>query len=722
MKLFIFSIAVALVSYAGPNVWTPVGPYGGYLTALAADPSNPGTLYAGTGGVAGAPGGLYKTTDGGTNWTLLNPVLGAASIAIDPQNTNTIYVGLRGSGNSGAWVFKSTDAGASFNLSNSGLVELFGSLIADPQKPGTVYAVSYGRAGTSCNQNCTEVFKTTDGGASWSLASSGLPGTNSLISALAFDPQDSSILYAGLYGLNGSTSGIFKSTNGGASWGPLNLSVQVCCAYSSQGLVIDPLNRDTLYAASNSGIVRLSASTGTILSTSALGAGVVSALAFDPQNPATMYAATGGGGDSSSVFRSTNSGNSWTTTAFASPGYGSISVLVADPVNSGTVYTGTIFDGTDYAGTFYGVVKTVDGGESWTDMSKGIDGIFVVSVTVDPQNSGTLYAADQAGRELKTTDGGKTWIALQELPTQAPNSGPVTVDPRDSNTLYVVNGDSVWKSSDGGSTWNHAGEASFAAAAAALGPNGYYTFPGALVLDPQNPEKLYVLADAPLPAGPCCRTDVFKSTDGGSSWAVTASFTGNHVNLLAMDPQNSSTLYAASSYRTTISKSTDGGMTWRDSTLPPEAFTNEDDEFWAFANSLAVDPRNSNVAYASGSGGVFKSTDGGTTWTTMNSGLPPCAQSNCGEPYQVRSLIIDARSLTLYAISRDGEIIKNRGGGSVWVTADDGLPTLVRANSLALDPSDPSIYAAVSDGVYSITLCGDESQSKGRTSESCRSR
>jgi photosystem II stability/assembly factor-like uncharacterized protein len=116
MKRLIFMITGAMATYAGTDVWTPVGPYGGYVSALVADPSNPGTLYAGTGGVAGAPGGLYKTTDGGTNWTLLNPLLGAASIAIDPQNTNTIYVGLRGSSNSGAWVFKSTDGGASFNL------------------------------------------------------------------------------------------------------------------------------------------------------------------------------------------------------------------------------------------------------------------------------------------------------------------------------------------------------------------------------------------------------------------------------------------------------------------------------------------------------------------------------------------------------------------------------------------------------------------------------
>lgn len=103
-------------------------------------------------------------------------------------------------------------------------------------------------------------------------------------------------------------AGSSRAQTEGQSWGRLNLSVQVCCTYFSQGLVIDPLNRDKLYAASNGGIIMLSSSTGTILSTSVLGGGVITSLAIDPQNPATLYAATSG--DSSSVFRSIDSGNS----------------------------------------------------------------------------------------------------------------------------------------------------------------------------------------------------------------------------------------------------------------------------------------------------------------------------------------------------------------------------------------------------------------------------
>jgi hypothetical protein len=110
-----------------------------------------------------------------------------------------------------------------------------------------------------------------------------------LITALVIDPQDSSVLYAGLYGVNGGTGGVFKSTDGGASWSAINSSVTVCCTYFSQGLVVDPLDHDTIYAASFDGVVKLSSS-GAVRSTAYLGYGNIFSLADDPQNPETLYA------------------------------------------------------------------------------------------------------------------------------------------------------------------------------------------------------------------------------------------------------------------------------------------------------------------------------------------------------------------------------------------------------------------------------------------------
>ena len=683
MKRLIFLIAVALAAHAGADVWTPLGPYGASVGTLVADPKNSGTLYAGT----GYGGGLYKTTDGGANWTLLNPELGPAYLAIDPQNTNTIYAGVGGSGSSGAWVFKSTDGGASFNLSNSGLqaVGFYGALTVDPQNSGTVYAVSVAQP---CAQSAgclsTQVIKSTDGGAHWNVVSSGLPATDSTITGFAIDRQDSRVLYAGLYDPKGVTSGIFKSIDGGTSWSPLNLSFPVCC---KQALAIDPFNRDTLYAASNGGIVRLSASSGTILSSTALGGGTIVSITIDERNPGTVYAATAGSA-SLSLFKSTDGGISWMATANALQTYGGIGGLAVDPVNSGTVY----------AGTSYGVVKTIDAGASWKDVSQGMHGITVESVTVDPHNSGTLYATDNGNHAFKTTNDGKSWTPLQGLPSGLGFNGPVAVDTRDSNTLYTVSYNGFWKSGDGGASWNEAGQASLAAASAALGPNGS-TFIGAFVLDLQNPKTLYGIAGIKASGQGCCPTGVFMSTDGGTNWAMKGSLNGNNPTLLVIDPENSSTLYAAGTYRSTISKSTDGGVTWSDSLLPQEAFTTEDDDDWAIVKSFAVDPRNSNVVYVSGNGGIFKSTDGAATWSTMNAGLTPYACSNCYTPYAVQSLVVDPRKGTLYAVSSAG-ILRSKDGGTNWVPVNEGLSG---ANTLVLDPSDPSTLYAGAAGVYTMT-------------------
>ena len=144
----------ANLAYGGFNVWTPIGPDGGFILALAVDPRTPATVYAGT-----QNGGLFKTTNGGRSWK--NAHVGLAdsavnALAIDPTNSKTLYAG--------------TDDG---------------------------------------------LFKSTNGGASWSAASNGLP--QAPVADLVIDPVTPTTLYAGVFLITGG-GGVFKSTNGGASW------------------------------------------------------------------------------------------------------------------------------------------------------------------------------------------------------------------------------------------------------------------------------------------------------------------------------------------------------------------------------------------------------------------------------------------------------------------------------------------------------------------------
>src|SRR5206468_3479505 len=134
--LVIFGVQLQAVC-AGINEWTSHGPGGGFITALAVDPQNPNTVYAGTIG-----GGVFKSANGGASWSAANFGLTAADVralAVDPRNPSTVYAGTNGAG-----VFKSTNGGASWSAANSGLTATdVHALAVDPQSPSTVYVVIY---------------------------------------------------------------------------------------------------------------------------------------------------------------------------------------------------------------------------------------------------------------------------------------------------------------------------------------------------------------------------------------------------------------------------------------------------------------------------------------------------------------------------------------------------------------------------------------------------
>jgi photosystem II stability/assembly factor-like uncharacterized protein len=142
--------------------------------------------------------GIYKTTDGGSNWNAVNDglpadsfgIVSVSALTIDPKNSTTLYAGtFRG-------VFKSTNGGASWSASSSNMTETVNSLVIDPLNPNTVYA------GTSEHG----VFKTTDAGSTWSVVSPGL--TTLYVHDLVIDPQDPHRLFAGTPG------GVFAMTFG----------------------------------------------------------------------------------------------------------------------------------------------------------------------------------------------------------------------------------------------------------------------------------------------------------------------------------------------------------------------------------------------------------------------------------------------------------------------------------------------------------------------------
>jgi photosystem II stability/assembly factor-like uncharacterized protein len=175
---------------------------------------------------------------------------------------------------------------------------------------------------------------------------------------------------------------------------------------------------------------------------------------------------------------------------------------------------------------------------------------------------------------------------------------PLAMDPSDSSTLYAAPQDDadcgayVYNTSDAGADWNQT-----------FTGGGFVT---ALVIQSGNPPTLYAgLNYIGLNGG------VSKSTDSGKTWIRTA-LTDVRVNVLMLDPTNSSILYAGTSMG--LFKTIDDGATWSAIKTGLAASTP--------ITALAIDPNRSVVYLGASEGGVFKSIDGGTRWTPMNDGLP----------------------------------------------------------------------------------------------------
>ena len=222
----------------------------------AMDPTDPNTLYVAAPGEKWSVPWLLRSKDGGASWTTLGPNqspdnlavrgwdTGVKALAIDPANPATLYAGV--------WdgLFKSTDEGASWN--RIGLSGAIVNLLAiDPAVPGVVYAAG-AEGSNGVPQGFRGLFKSTDSGASWSAIGNGLASlldTGSNMTAIVIDPANSNILYAGTAG-----GGVFKSSDGGANWsgfndGLANLDVRV--------LAIAPGSRHTLYAGTAGGTFRI---------------------------------------------------------------------------------------------------------------------------------------------------------------------------------------------------------------------------------------------------------------------------------------------------------------------------------------------------------------------------------------------------------------------------------------------------------------------------------
>ena len=279
------------------------------VKSIAIDPTNPDTIYIGTGN------GVFKSINGGSNWSPTGLTgLSVTDVVIDPIAPNIIYAGTPSAG-----VYKSTDSGNTWHTINSGFPTLdVRRLAIDPQNNSILYAGPDGYG----------IYKSTDGGSHW--ISSG-PGRD--VREFIVDPANPSIVYAA------TVQGILKTTNSGDSWFPVNTGVPSPFIF---GLTIDPVNTTTLYAGphqsgviktTNGGLNWFSSNSGIPASAT------VVALAVNPINTNIVYA---GMDHNLGVFKSIDGGSNWID---FNNGLTDLTInlgaIAIDPINPEVVYVGT---------------------------------------------------------------------------------------------------------------------------------------------------------------------------------------------------------------------------------------------------------------------------------------------------------------------------------------------------------------------------------------------
>jgi photosystem II stability/assembly factor-like uncharacterized protein len=572
--------------------------------------------------------------------------------------------------------------------------------------------LTFGRA-TAMLVVAAGVVSHTTRAATWSAINTGLPGVSTGVNSLAIDPASPSTIYAQtVSNSSGSVvvNSLFKTTDGGATWGPVGGAAGVTC------LVLDPANSSTIYAGTDKGVIKSTNAGGSWTDVSSnLPSGSVTRLVIDPATPSTLYAvtttapiSTPGGPILMSIYKTTDSGASWSPLNTGLPASAYIAFLTISPATPSTLYTyAPPFDPTGTGGPFVGgLLKSTDGGQTWKTLS--LSALFVNSLVVDPVASFTLYATTSMGL-LKSLDAGETWSSLASgLP---PNTSVtlVVVDRASPSVVYAASVSfgptgqifGILKSVDGAKTWT--------AFNVGLPPG---TAINSLVVDPLSPSSIYAGASG-ISFGPPTGVGngsgggasggVFKSTDGGVTWnSASTGLVSLDVRTLAMNSANAGAIYAGGFGGT--SRSTDGGATWNSTGLS------------AYTGTLVADSANPDVVYAltgsangcnSSDGLLLRTTDGGANWSNsvspLNSG---CILSASFPSSHATPIALDpADPNTLYLGESEDEdgysaVLKTIDRGADWTAPWDwfnGLRGAVRV--LAIDPLHPAtIFAGIDDG------------------------
>ena len=658
--------------------WRLIGPFrGGRTRAAAGVPSQPNVLYVGA-----VDGGVWKSNDYGRTWNPIfdgQPTQSIGAIAVAAQDPEIIYVasgeGLQRPDLSvGDGIYKSSDAGKTWTHLGLRDGEQIPALAVDPRDPNRLFAAVLGHP-YGPNQE-RGIFRSTDGGASWQKIL--YKDENTGGSDVEIDPSNPDVIYASLWqsrqgpsedgnSFSGSGGGLFKSTDGGNTW--KKLSKGLPDAVVQINLAIAPSQPSRLYAT---------------LSTT---------------QPSEYATARGLG-----FYRSDDAGLSWTrATDDPRPamkiGGGDLPVPKVDPKNPDVIYVASIV-----------TVRSTDGGKTWTGIRGAPGGDDYQNLWINPEHPNIILLVSDQGA-IVTVNGGETWSSWYNQPTAQLYHVSVT------NTFpYKVCGGQQESGSVCILSRGNDGEIPFRD----WHPVGVIEY-GYVAPDPLDPDIIYGAGRA--------QVSRFHWSTGQTENVTPLPILGNHradrTEPILFSPVDPHVLYYAANL---VFETRDGGRSWQaishDLTrehpgVPPsvgnQASLNSKGEkqrgaIYALAPSL----QNLNTLWAGTDDGlVWITRDGGKTWKDVT----PPELIPWSKVTQISASYFD--DTTAYvSVSRfriddmHPYIYRTHDGGKTWQQITSGLPDSSPVNTVREDPVRKGLlFAGTETAVWVSFDDGDHWQS-----------
>ena len=707
---FLLFLFVSVANAISVERWGPGG--GGYCTSIKIDPNDSNTIYFTT-----DLSGVYKSTDGGSNWKSINEGLinyKMGEIVIHPNDSNILWVA------SSAGPYKSTDKGESWVSKRTGLPAItqagpgrqqddIRSVYIYPQDTDIMFIGS--GSTTFCREHDVYSYagwKSTDAGENWTAIPNGNGGPNVAldltVNSFAMDPLDSNTVYLG------STQGLYKSTDGGTNWTRMD----------NQGS--NPMGEDhvvKIETVQDSGTELYAATRPDCSATGGLYYSSDSGSNWSKVNP------SGHSTSSCNYFKLTGSDDQDIVAFFKSQ--------LATTSNGGTSWS----------------VGNKPNDPGWLNFTETANNASVWSFDVLSSNTNRIFTIFNA--PLLTTDGGTTWSAKYTTQdAQSPfgwsHTGylmnvpmSVFVDPDDKDHIIINDGDyTLQRSQDGGVTWlnyegyfhdNHTpspddgtqmfkdGSTYYATLANHAGDPGWTYLYTSTDADTWTKRKetssTYELALCLARKGATLKVFIGMGSSGVdwstnlTDWtSITGKAASDYPSRIIQDPNNDDNIYIAYRYTGSdggIFKSTNYGVDWTD--ISNHANLRD-------VRAIVVKPGDSNTILAgtrgyslSGTGGIYKSTNGGTDWSQVDTTIDiPHEDAGSSKKRWCSSLAYNSSGSILVAGFRaEGHDAANNKGA--WYSFDDGaswnkipgvaIESITEVNT---DPHDELIFYVSSNG------------------------